>query len=118
MNLNKPIEIRLLEEAEEYFLGLDEKVQVKFLSLFDRVEMGLRGEWFEKLANSDGIFEFRYRDKSKFYRILSFWDSTDQNTLVIACHGFDKKSNKTPPKEIKKAQEIRNQYFKSKKSSK
>ncbi|KAB4395500.1 type II toxin-antitoxin system RelE/ParE family toxin, partial [Bacteroides nordii] len=36
------------------------------------------------------------------------------NTLVIATHGFIKKTQKTPPKEIAKAEEIRKDYFNSK----
>lgn len=47
------------------------------------------------------------------YRLLAFWD-TETETLVIATHGFTKKSQKTPPKEIAKAQEIRKEYFNSK----
>ncbi len=46
--------------------------------------------------------------------MLAFWDkngSTD--TLVIATHGFVKKSDKTPPAEIKRANTIRNEYFKN-----
>jgi len=31
--------------------------------------------------------------------------------LVLATHGFIKKSKKTPKKEIEKAQRIRKQYF-------
>ena len=35
--------------------------------------------------------------------------------MIIATHGFDKKSNKTPQKEIKKAEQIKKNYFNSKK---
>ena len=36
------------------------------------------------------------------------------NTLVIATHGFIKKTQKTPPKDIAKAEEIKKDYFNSK----
>ena len=36
------------------------------------------------------------------------------DTLVIATHGFIKKTQKTPQKEINKAIAIREQYFKDK----
>jgi len=117
-NLNKPIEVRMLKEAEEYILGLDEKIQVKFLKIFERVQLGIKGDWFEKLKDSDGIFEFRCRGHSKFYRVFAFWDSNDEKTLIMATHGIDKKSNKTPSKEIKKAEKIKNRYFKSKRKNK
>jgi phage-related protein len=48
--------------------------------------------------------------------LLAFWDKTSNiDTLVIATHGFIKKTQKTPSKEITKAQEIRKEYFNSKK---
>ncbi|KAA3168335.1 type II toxin-antitoxin system RelE/ParE family toxin, partial [Akkermansia sp. BIOML-A61] len=50
------------------------------------------------------------------YRLLAFWDKDNgTNTLVIATHGFIKKTQKTPPKEIAKAEDIRKAYFNSKK---
>ena len=44
----------------------------------------------------------------------TFWD-TEEETLVIATHGIVKKTQKTPLKEIAKAEEIRKEYFNSKK---
>ena len=35
-------------------------------------------------------------------------------TLVVATHGFIKKTQKTPKSEIEKAEKIREQYFKEK----
>ena len=71
-NLNKPIEVRMLKEAEDYILGLDEKIQIKFLKIFERVQLGIRGDWFKKLKDSDGIFEFKYRGQSNFIESLHF----------------------------------------------
>lgn len=44
---------------------------------------------------------------------IGIWD-TEKETLVIATHGFVKKSKKTPAKEIAKAKEIRRIYYKNK----
>jgi len=112
--LKRRIEVRLLKDAEDYFLAQNAKVQEKLLKIFEKTEMGLKGDWFEKLTSSDGIFEFRHSDHQKFYRIFAFWDSEDETTLIIGTHGFDKKSNKTPLKEIKKAEQIKKKYFASK----
>lgn len=114
MNLKKPIKVRFLKEAETYFLARNEKVQKKFLISFEKTEMGNKGTWFEKLKNSDGIYEFRQSDHQKFYRIFAFWDSEERDTLIVATHGIDKKSNKTPSKEIKKAEQIKKKYFETK----
>ncbi|RLD17976.1 MAG: type II toxin-antitoxin system RelE/ParE family toxin [Bacteroidetes bacterium] len=113
-NLRKPIKVRLLKEAEEYFFAQSEKVQVKFHLAFDKVEAGHKGKWFEKLKGTDGLYEFRQSDHQKFYRVFAFWDSEERNTLIIGTHGFDKKSNKTPRKEIRKAEQIKRKYFETK----
>ena len=66
-------------------------------------------ELFKKLENSE-IWEFRTLFNGSCYRLFSFW-YTETETLVIATHGIVKKSQKTPPKEITKAEEIRKKYF-------
>ena len=118
MNLKKPIKVRLLKEASDYFYEQNEKVQKKFLLAFDKTETGHKGDWFEKLKNTDGIYEFRQSDHQKFYRVFAFWDSDEKETLIVGTHGVDKKSNKTPPKEIKKAEQIKKKYFETKKKRK
>ncbi len=45
--------------------------------------------------------------------MLAFWD-TENETLVIVTHGFIKKKQKTPKKEIAKAEQIRKLYFQNK----
>lgn len=47
------------------------------------------------------------------YRLFAFWDNGNKK-LVVATHGIIKKTQKTPRKEIKKAENIREQYFKEK----
>lgn len=49
-------------------------------------------------------------DAKRKYRLFAFWD-TRTETLIVATHGIVKKSQKTPPKEIKKAVNIKNKYF-------
>ena len=48
------------------------------------------------------------------YRLFAFWD-TQTDTLVIATHGIIKKTQKTPKKEIAKAERIRQEYFNARK---
>jgi phage-related protein len=52
---------------------------------------------------------------SKAYRLFAFWDkSKKNNTVVISTHGILKKTQKTPTKEIEKAENIRIEYLKNK----
>lgn len=113
-SFKKPIKVRLLKRAEDYILKCNEKIQKKFLMAFDKTQAGHKGNWFKKLKGSDGIYEFRQSDHQKFYRVFAFWDSEEHETLIIGTHGIDKKSNKTPPKEIKKAEQLKKEYFETK----
>ena len=70
-------------------------------------------ELFNKMGDSD-IWEFRTLYGGMSYRLLAFWD-TDEEILVIVTNGFVKKTQKTPLKEIAKAEELRKLYFNSKK---
>lgn len=69
-------------------------------------------ELFKKLEGSD-IWEIRTLFEGSCYRLFSFWD-TENETLVIATHGIVKKTKKTPTKEIKRAEDIRKEYFNDK----
>ena len=67
---------------------------------------------FKKLKGSD-IWEFRTKYSGSIYRIFAFWD-TENDTLVVTTHGIIKKTQKTPSKEIKRAEDIRIEYFNTK----
>jgi len=53
MNLKKPIKVRLLKEASDYFFSQNEKVRRKLFLAFDKTESGYKGDWFKKLKNTD-----------------------------------------------------------------
>lgn len=69
-------------------------------------------ELFKKLKGSN-IWEFRTKYSGSIYRIFAFWD-TENDTLVVTTHGIIKKTQKTPSKEIKRAEDIRIEYFNTK----
>ncbi|QPH40292.1 type II toxin-antitoxin system RelE/ParE family toxin [Pedobacter endophyticus] len=106
-------EIELLPEAIEFLENLDSKAREKIYYNMKKAQFLSDSEIFKKL--NDFIWEFRTLSNSKSYRLFSFWDKVNGNkTLVVATHGILKKTQKTPAKEIKKAEEIRNQYFDNK----
>ncbi len=58
------------------------------------------------------IWEFRTLFNKTHYRILAFWDKENsKETLVLATHGIIKKTDRTPEKEIGKAEQIRWKYL-------
>jgi phage-related protein len=118
MELQKKFNVILHSEAQEFLASLDEKTRNKIFQTFDRASLLLDPELFKKLADTD-IWEFRTLFNKKKYRVLAFWDKEGPvDTLVIATHGFIKKTQKTPQKEINKAQSIRELYFKNKQNNK
>lgn len=73
-------------------------------------------KFFKKLSGTD-LWEFRTLYNGIQYRLLAFWDK-DGKTYVITTHGFVKREQKTPQKEIQRAQEIRKEYFENKRKNK
>ena len=109
----KPIEIILLPEAEEFVDNIEISARKKLFYAIRKTKMRFFGDWFEKLRSSKDIFEFRVKDSNKFFRLFAFWDSRGETETIIACtHGLIKKSNKTPKKEIEKAEIIKEKYIK------
>ena len=112
MGKNK-LQVILLDEAAEFVKSLPLKVQKKITYNYRKIEEGVIDNiLFSKLGDTN-IWEFRTIFNGNCYRLFSFWD-TESETLVIATHGIVKKTQKTPPKEIAKAEEIRKEYFKQK----
>lgn len=114
MNKNK-FSIILSEEAQSFLESLPYDAKEKIAYNIRRVMAGeINKELFKKLENSDGIWEFRTLYRKIAYRLFAFWD-TEKETLVVATHGIIKKTQKTPSKEIAKAEEIKRNYFEIKK---
>jgi len=106
-------ETRFLEEANEFLASLDRKSAAKIIYNIDLAEQTNDPRLFKKLQGE--IWEFRTRYASKQIRLLAFWDKTDnKETLVIATHGFVKKVDKVPAKEIERAENLRKKYFEQK----
>ena len=101
----------LSKEADDFLETLPLKVKGKIIYNIRKASYLIDPELFKKLENTD-IWEFRTLYDGKQYRLLAFWDKTKEvDTLVIATHGFIKKTQKTPSKEIAKASEIMKAYF-------
>lgn len=110
-------EIELLPEVIDFLNKLDGKARDKVYYNIKKAQCVNDKELFKKL--NDLIWEFRTMYNGKAYRLFSFWDNNDkEKTLVISTHGIVKKTQKTPTKEIKKAEEIRRQYFEYKSKNK
>ncbi len=109
-------EIELLDEAVVFIEKLDNKTREKVLYNLKKAQYVNNNELLKKLT--DTIWEFRTLYNGKAYRLFAFWDKSDaKETLVIATHGILKKTQKTPMKEIAKAEKMRTEYLKYKKDN-
>jgi len=112
--MNEKFVVELLPDAVEFLENLDDKAREKIYYNIRKAQYVNDNELFKKL--NDHIWEFRTLYKGKAYRLFAFWDKTASvETLVLATHGILKKTNKTPPKEIERAETIRKQYLNEKK---
>lgn len=108
--MNPKYRIELLKDAVDFLNALDEKAREKIYYNLKKSQISNDNTLFKKL--NDEIWEFRTLYKRTQYRLFAFWDKTDKkDTLVISTHGIEKKTQKTPIKEINKAENLRKQYF-------
>ena len=112
--MTQRFKVELLEEVDQFLEGLDEKTRRKIIYNIRKAQVINDSELFKKL--NDRVWEFRTIYNKTYFRLFAFWDKTDKKeTLVISTHGIEKKTAKTPSKEIKKTEEIMKQYFLAKK---
>lgn len=112
MGENPKFKIIYSEEVLSFLKSLGDKAKAKIMYNINRSKYVIDKTFFKKLEGSD-IWEFRTLYDGIQYRIFAFWD-TEKDTLVVTTHGIVKKSQKTPSKEIAKAEKIRKEYFNSK----
>ena len=101
--------------VEDYLDSLSEKQVEKIFFVLDLIEQlpVVPRKFFKKLKATDDIWEARIQYGNNIFRLLGFFDS---NELVILNHAFTKKTQKTPRKEIKKAEQRKKDYFSKRRS--
>ena len=108
--MDPKFKVEFLDEAIEFLESLDEKTRAKIYYNIKLSQYRNDNELFKKLT--DTIWEFRTLYNKTHYRFFAFWDKTNkEETLVISTHGIEKKTGKTPTKELQKAERIRIIYF-------
>jgi phage-related protein len=98
---------------EEFLDSLTEKQAQKavwVLQLIEEME-NVPTQYFKKLVNTDDIWEVRVQMGGNIFRFLGFFEN---ERLVILNHAFQKKTQKTPQKEIKIAENRKQDYLKRK----
>ena len=98
---------------KEFYVEQTQTVRDKINAVLKLVETQriIPKKFFSIIDGSDGIYEIRVEIESNIYRIFC---CMDKGAVVVLFHGFQKKIQKTPLKEIKRAEVIKKEYFNSK----
>ena len=67
--------------------------------------------YFKKLVNTQNLWEIRASAGSNIFRLIGFFDGPN---IVVVAHGFRKKTQTTPKRAIKIAEERKKEYFRRK----
>lgn len=95
-----------------FYRSLEIGAQKKIDYVLDMLKTQERiNEKFVKFVR-DGIFEIRASHNGNIYRAFFIFD---EGNIVMLFNGFQKKSQKTPSKEIDKALELKKEYYGRKK---
>lgn len=95
--------------VKEFLDSLDIKMRLKMLRSIQALQdMGVSLRMPLSEALEDGIFELRAKVGTNISRVMYFFIVGDQAVLT---HGFIKKTQKTPPREIERAKKIREDYM-------
>jgi phage-related protein len=68
-------------------------------------------KFFEHITGTEGLYEIRVEFQSNIYRIFCCFDD---GKIVVLFNAFQKKTQKTPSKELEKAIQIKDIYFQEK----
>lgn len=94
----------------DFYLEQNEKVQekIEYVLMVIRTIQNVPKKFLTHMSGTDGLYETRIEYGSNIYRIFCCFD---EGNLVVLFNGFQKKTQKTPKKEINKALELKNEYF-------
>jgi len=98
---------------EDFLKKQTKKVQDKIYKILEAIETleYVPDRYLKHLKGTDGLYEARIQLGSNIWRVFCFFD---RGKLVILLNGFQKKTQKTPKREIDKAIKLKKQYYEEK----
>jgi len=94
---------------QTFFVKQNKKVKAKIVWTFDLIEdlQRVPETNLKHIENTEGLYEIRVQLGSDIFRIFCFFD---KGQLVVLANGFQKKTQRTPKKEIELALKIKEEY--------
>lgn len=93
----------------EFFDAQRPKIQDKIMWTLKLIEEyhQVPSDYLKYMVGTNGLYEIRIHYSSDIFRIFCFFD---KGNLIVLMNGFQKKTQKTPQKEIEKAIKIKQAY--------
>ena len=104
--------IRTIQAFGDYYdlfmdtLTVSEKMKVHYILDMLKSQERISTKFVKHIQ--DGLFELRVEYNSNIYRLFFIFDD---GQIVVLFNGFQKKTQKTPQKEITKALKIKEDYY-------
>ena len=94
----------------DFYDNQPEKVQekIEYVLMILKTVQFVPKKFLTHISGEEGLYEIRVEFESNIYRIYCCFDQGD---LILLFNGFQKKSLKTPRKEIRLARTLKNEYF-------
>jgi len=99
-----------VEEFLDSLTGKQAQKVIWVLQLIEEMDL-IPVQYFKKLVNTDDLWEVRVQMGNNIFRLLGF---LEENKVVILNNAFQKKTQKTPKKEIQLAEARKKDYLKRK----
>ena len=94
---------------EDFFVQQKPKVREKIiwtLELLQELPV-IPAQYLKHINGTDGLYEIRIQNGSDIFRIFCFFD---EGKLVVLINAFQKKTQKLPRKEVKRAIQLKKDY--------
>lgn len=114
---NKRTYRRQILPFKDYFkefkklLAKDVLMKIYHVFIYIMTEERIPTKFLRNVEGTKDLYEIRVEYESNIYRIFCCFD---EGNLVILFNAFQKKTQKTPLKEIERAQRIKDEYYKAK----
>jgi phage-related protein len=94
----------------DFFNTLKPEVKKKFNWTLQLIATNdkIPDKFFKHITGSIGLYEIRVEVGSNIFRVFSFFD---KGKLIVLVNGFQKKTKKSPKREIELAEKLKKQYF-------
>ncbi len=113
--MNRKREIFFFREYfDNFYTAQNERVKKKILWTLKVIQEldRIPDVYIKHLKSTSGLYEIRVQVGNNIFRVFCFFD---MDNLIVVGHGFQKKNQKTPRKQIERAEKIKAEYYESKK---